>query len=60
MIYNFNNNNLQIVNIVKDKDKTRIIALSANGIMNFWITKDDSGYKGFWGYDKPLTAITLE
>jgi hypothetical protein len=28
--------------------------------MNFWITKDDSGYKGFWGYDKPLTAITLE
>jgi CubicO group peptidase (beta-lactamase class C family) len=60
MIYNFNNSNLPIVNIVKDKDKTRIIALSANGIMNFWITKDDSGYKGFWGYDKPLTAITLE
>jgi len=60
MIYNFNNADLPVIDIIKDEDKIRIIAGSSSGIINFWLTKENSGYKGSWGYDKPATAITLD
>jgi len=60
VIYSFNNADLPIIDVVYDKDKIRIIAASADGLINFWLTKDNSNYTGSWGHDKPATAITIE
>ena len=50
---------IPILDIVKDKNEIRIIALSNNGIINIWLTPDKDGYKGKWGYDKPTTEIKM-
>jgi len=60
VVMNFNNTDIPIMDIVEDKDKIRVIAASGSGLVNFWLTKDKTGFKGKWGYDKPLTAITIE
>ncbi|HWY12618.1 MAG TPA: serine hydrolase domain-containing protein [Bacteroidia bacterium] len=50
---------IPILDIVKDKNEIRIIALSNTGIINIWLTPDKDGYKGKWGYDKPTTEIKM-
>jgi hypothetical protein len=35
------------------------MAISSFGIINVWLTKDETGYSGSWGYDKPMTEIKL-
>lgn len=51
---------IPILDIVKDKNDIRIIALSSTGIINIWLTPDKDGYKGKWGYDKPTTDLKMK
>jgi serine beta-lactamase-like protein LACTB, mitochondrial len=57
IITGFSRTEMPILDIVKDKNEIRIIALSTTGIINFWLSQDKEGYKGKWGYDKPTTEI---
>lgn len=50
---------MPILDIVKDKNEIRIIALSTTGIINIWLTADKAGYKGKWGHDKPLVDFKM-
>jgi serine beta-lactamase-like protein LACTB, mitochondrial len=59
IITGFSRTEVPILDIVKDKESIRIIALSNSGIINIWLSKDSEGYKGKWGYDKPLTDIKM-
>lgn len=59
IITGFSRSEIPILDIVKDKEFIRIIALSNAGIINFWLTPDKNGYKGKWGYDKPTTEIKM-
>jgi serine beta-lactamase-like protein LACTB len=59
IIIGFGRSEIPILDIVKDKDQIRIIALSNSGIINIWLTSDGAGYKGKWGYDKPTTDFKM-
>ncbi len=50
---------MPILDIVKDKNEIRIIALSTTGIINIWLTPEKEGYKGKWGHDKPTTDFKM-
>ncbi len=50
---------MPILDIVKDKNEIRIIALSNSGIINIWLTPEKEGYKGKWGHDKPLMDFKM-
>lgn len=50
---------MPILDIVKDKNEIRIIALSHTGIINIWLTPDKNGYIGKWGYEKPITDFKM-
>jgi CubicO group peptidase (beta-lactamase class C family) len=50
---------MPILDIVKDKNEIRIIALSNTGIINIWLTPDKDGYKGKWGHEKPVTDFKM-
>ncbi len=50
---------MPILDIVKDKNEIRIIALSNTGIINIWLTPDKAGYKGKWGHGKPVTDFKM-
>jgi CubicO group peptidase (beta-lactamase class C family) len=59
IIIGFNRTEMPILDIVKDKNEIRIIALSNTGIINIWLTQEKEGYKGKWGYDKPITDFKM-
>lgn len=59
IIIGFSRTEMPILDIVKDKNEIRIIALSSNGIVNIWLTPEKEGYKGKWGYDKPVTDFKM-
>ena len=59
IIIGFARGEIPILDIVKDKNEIRIIALSNLGIINIWLTPDKEGYKGKWGYDKPTTDFKM-
>lgn len=59
-ITNFLGNDIPIIDVVHDYGKIRIIALSKNGIINIWVTKNKNKYVGFWGYDKPINKFEMQ
>ena len=50
---------MPILDIVKDKNEIRIIALSNSGIINIWLKQEKEGYKGKWGHEKPLVDFKM-
>jgi CubicO group peptidase (beta-lactamase class C family) len=42
-----------VVDIVLDGDRTRLIGVSASGVVNIWLEPAGDGYAGRWGYNKP-------
>ncbi len=59
IIVGFSRGEIPILDIVKDKNEIRIIALSNSGIINIWLTPEKEGYKGKWGHDKPTTDFKM-
>lgn len=59
VIIGFSRTEIPILDIVKDKEEIRIIALSNTGILNIWLKQDKEGYKGKWGHEKPLTDFKM-
>jgi serine beta-lactamase-like protein LACTB len=59
IIVGFGRGEVPILDIVKDKNEIRIIALSNSGIINIWLSPDKEGYKGKWGHDIPLTDFKM-
>lgn len=53
LIHDWNNRTVQIIDIVIDNDKIRLIGAARNGIVNIWLNSEREGYSGLWGYDKP-------
>jgi hypothetical protein len=59
IITGFSRTEVPILDVVKEKEVIRIIALSNSGVINIWLSKDNEGYKGKWGYDKPTTELKM-
>lgn len=59
IIVGFTRTEMPILDIVKDKNEIRIIALSHTGIINIWLTPGKDGYKGKWGHEKPLVDFKM-
>jgi len=54
------NQDIPIADIVREKGKIRIIALSSSGIINIWLTDNNNKFEGKWGYDKETTILTIQ